>query len=85
MQSARGITGSHDQIRTKPLAPGEGHQRWPNLQTSNDFIAHLARKSVLRDPQVLAGGLNARGGEGLGDIDWVDLTKLTTSAFADVG
>jgi general secretion pathway protein E len=83
MQSARGITGSHDQIRTKPLAPGEGHQRWPNLQTSNDFIAHLARKSVLRDPQVLAGGLNARGGEGLGDIDWVDLTKLTTSAFAD--
>jgi general secretion pathway protein E len=50
---------------------------------SGDFIAHLARKSVLRDPQVLEGGLNGRGDDTLGDVDWVGLTKLTASAFAD--
>ena len=50
---------------------------------SNDFIAHLARKSVLRDPQVVEGGLNARGGDGFGEVDWIGLTKLTASTFAD--
>jgi general secretion pathway protein E len=49
----------------------------------NDFIAHLARKGVLRDPQMANGGLNARRGDGLGNLDWVGLTKLTASAFAD--
>ena len=49
----------------------------------NDFIAHLARKGVLRDSQIANGGLNARRGDGLGDLDWVGLTKLTASAFAD--
>ena len=49
----------------------------------NDFIAHLARKGVLRDPQMANGGLSARRGDGLGDLDWVGLTKLTASAFAD--
>jgi general secretion pathway protein M len=29
------------------------------------------------------GGLNARRRDGLGDLDWVGLTKLTASAFAD--
>ena len=48
-----------------------------------DFINHLARKGVLRDTQVADGGLNARRGDGLGDLDWVGLTKLTPSAFAD--
>jgi hypothetical protein len=43
----------------------------------DDFIAHLARKDVLRDPQMANGGLNARRGDGLGDLDWVGLTKLT--------
>jgi len=49
----------------------------------HDFIAHLARKGVLRDPQMANGGLSARRGDGLGDLDWVGLTKLTASAFAD--
>ena len=49
----------------------------------NDFIAHLARKGVLCDPQMTNGGLNARRGDGLGDLAWVGLTKLTASAFAD--
>ena len=48
-----------------------------------DFLNHLARKGVLRDSQIADGGLNARRGEGLGDLDWVGLTKLTASAFAD--
>ena len=49
----------------------------------NDFIAHLARRGVLRYPQMANGGLNARQGDGLGNLDWVGLTKLTASAFAD--
>jgi general secretion pathway protein E len=49
----------------------------------SDFMAHLARKGVLRDPQTLDGGLNARRGDGFGDLDCVGLTKLTPSAFAD--
>jgi general secretion pathway protein E len=48
-----------------------------------DFINHLARKGVLRDSQIADGGLNARRGDGLGEMDWVGLTKLTPSAFAD--
>jgi general secretion pathway protein E len=48
-----------------------------------DFINHLARKGVLRDSQIADGALNARRGDGLGDSDWVGLTKLTPSAFAD--
>src|SRR5215469_1827030 len=45
-----------------------------------DFVNHLVRKGVLRDAD---GGLNVRRGDGLGDLDWVRLTKLTPSAFAD--
>jgi general secretion pathway protein E len=46
---------------------------------SNDFMAHLARKGVLRDPQLAEGGLR----RGDGELDWIGLTKLTPSAFAD--
>src|SRR5262249_54030397 len=49
----------------------------------NDFIGHLARKGMLREPNIANGGLNARPGDGLGDLEWVGLTKLTPSAFAD--
>src|ERR1700738_1300980 len=49
----------------------------------NEFIAHLVRRGVLRDPQLANGGLTARQGDGLGNLDWVGLTKLTASAFAD--
>jgi general secretion pathway protein E len=49
----------------------------------NDFVAHLVRKGVLRDAQALSSGLGARRRDGLGEVDWVGLTKLTPSAFAD--
>jgi len=48
-----------------------------------DFMNHLARKGVLRDSQIADGALNGRRGDGLGDLDWVGLTKLTPAAFAD--
>jgi len=49
----------------------------------SDFIAHLDRKGVLRDAQAADNGLPARRGLVFGDTDWVGLTKLTASAFAD--
>jgi len=49
----------------------------------SEFIDHLAHKGVLRDAQALNGGLGARRRDGLRDVDWVGLTKLTPSAFAD--
>jgi general secretion pathway protein E len=52
------------------------------MMVQNDFIAHLERKGVLRDGHV-DGGLNLRPRDGLGDVDWVGLTKLTPTAFAD--
>ena len=48
----------------------------------NDFIAHLARKGVLRDAHA-DGSANLRPRDGVGDLDWVALTKLTPSGFAD--
>ena len=47
-----------------------------------EFMAHLARKGVLREAQALEGAA-ARHREGLADTDWAGLTKLTPSAFAD--
>ena len=49
----------------------------------SEFISHLARKGVLRDPQSLDGGAAARRRDAFGDLDWVGMTKLTQSAFAD--
>jgi general secretion pathway protein E len=49
----------------------------------NDFIAHLARKGVLRDAPAIDGTVNLRPRDGLSDLDWVGLTKLTPSGFAD--
>ena len=49
----------------------------------SEFIDHLARKGVLRDPQSLDGLATGRRREVSGDLDWVGLTKLTQSAFAD--
>jgi general secretion pathway protein E len=48
-----------------------------------DFMAHLDRKGALRDGQALDGGASARPGLLFNDIDWLGLTKLTSSAFAD--
>jgi general secretion pathway protein E len=49
----------------------------------SDFIAHLDRKGVLRDGQAADSGARTRRGLISGDTDWVGLTKLTASAFAD--
>jgi general secretion pathway protein E len=53
-------------------------QASPQMQQS-DFIAHLVSKGVLRDAQ--GGGPRRR--DGLRGVDWVGLTKLSPSAFAD--
>ncbi|HEX8665752.1 MAG TPA: GspE/PulE family protein [Beijerinckiaceae bacterium] len=42
-------------------------------------MAYLARKGALRDPQALEDGLAERHGE----IDWIGLTTLTQTGFAD--
>jgi general secretion pathway protein E len=48
-----------------------------------EFISHLARKGALRDPQSFDGRKTARRRDAFGDLDWVGMTKLTQSAFAD--
>src|SRR5215470_11636137 len=47
------------------------------------FIDHLARKGVLRDAKALDSVASGRRWESQGEIDWIALTKLTQSAFAD--
>ena len=49
----------------------------------SDFIDHLARKGVLRDPQAFESSAGARRPDSNGDIDWAALTKLAPPAFAD--
>jgi general secretion pathway protein E len=49
----------------------------------SDFMAHLARKGVLRDPHAVDGSMRERRRDALADVDWVGLTKLTPSGFAD--
>jgi len=49
----------------------------------SDFVAHLARKGVLRDPRSFDPGAGSRNRNLQDEIDWSGLTKLTPSAFAD--
>jgi general secretion pathway protein E len=49
----------------------------------SDFIEHLARRGVLRDPQVFENGKGARRSGMNGEVDWASLTKLAAPAFAD--
>jgi general secretion pathway protein E len=49
----------------------------------SDFISHLVRKGALRNAQELDGATAARRRDTFGDIDWVGMTKLTHTAFAD--
>ena len=82
--SARGATAFQHSGWSGASASGEAQNRSRDLQMADAFIAHLARKSALREsPQALEGKLNERAADGLGDIDWVGHTKLTASAFAD--
>lgn len=54
---------------------------------ATDFIAHLASRGVLRHGQAdgrVANGVVANGHDGTDeDIDWLELTQLTPTAFAD--
>jgi general secretion pathway protein E len=50
---------------------------------SSDFIVHLTRKGVLRDGQSPDGAQNALGRGTSNDVDWLALTKLTPSTFAE--
>jgi general secretion pathway protein E len=47
----------------------------------SDFIAHLNRRGLLRDGQVHQGSM--RRNPASNGADWVSLTRLTASAFAD--
>jgi len=49
----------------------------------SDFITYLDHRGVLRDGQAINGGLRAHRGAAFNDTDWIGLTKLTASAFAD--
>src|SRR5579864_2505984 len=49
----------------------------------NDFIDHLARKGVLRNEPMAGGAAAALRHGAAGEVDWLGLTKLTQSAFAD--
>jgi len=49
----------------------------------SDFISYLVRKGALRNAQELDAGMSARRRDSLGDIDWLGMTKLTHTAFAD--
>jgi general secretion pathway protein E len=53
------------------------------MMLQRDFMAHLARKGVLRDADSAEGSMSPRRRDALGDVDWVALTKLTPSGFAD--
>jgi general secretion pathway protein E len=48
-----------------------------------DFVAHLARKGALRDPQALGAVKGERRGEARAEWDWTALTNLTQSGFAE--
>ncbi len=49
----------------------------------SDFISYLVRKGALRNAQELDAGMASRRRDSLGDIDWLGMTKLTHTAFAD--
>src|SRR6266850_2367221 len=49
----------------------------------SDFISYLVRKGALRNAQELDAGMAARRRDSLGDIDWLGMTKLTHTSFAD--
>src|SRR5262245_38625969 len=49
----------------------------------SDFIGHLLRKGALRNAQELDAAMASRQRDSLGDTDWIGMTKLTHTAFAD--
>src|SRR5215470_6921233 len=48
----------------------------------DDFVTHLVQRGVLRNPETV-NGRHAHRRDGISDTDWLGLTKLTQSAFAD--
>jgi general secretion pathway protein E len=69
------------EIGAKRFDASRHHRAW-SVMLRSDFVAHLARKGVLRDPAPLDGA-GARHRDVLGDMDWAGLTRLTPSGFAD--
>jgi general secretion pathway protein E len=49
----------------------------------SDFVAHLARKGALRDPEALAPDVGEKRADARSEPDWVGATKLTQSGFAE--
>jgi hypothetical protein len=49
----------------------------------SDFIDHLTRKGVLREPAMSGGTPTAVRRGSVTDVDWLGLTKLTPATFAD--
>lgn len=63
---------------------GSVRKRRPGLLVlQSDFIEHLASKGILRESQAFEGRLGARRPDLNGESDWIGLTKLTPTAFAD--
>lgn len=50
------------------------------MLSASEFMSHLARRGVLRDPPAHEG---ARRRDAPGDVDWIAATQLTPMAFAD--
>src|SRR5215207_8660558 len=73
LRSAPGTCGATFQAGKGPVEP----------MLHSDFLAHLAERGALRDPQALDAGLRDRRPETRGEFDWVGLTKLTQSGFAE--
>ncbi len=48
-----------------------------------DFLDHLTRRGILRDAQAFDSRSGAKRSDAHGDADWIGLTKLTPTAFAD--
>jgi general secretion pathway protein E len=48
-----------------------------------DFLTHLARKGALRDPHALDAVVGDRRADARGELDWIGLTTLTQTGFAE--
>jgi general secretion pathway protein E len=74
-------------LRGSDMTENPGVSQNPGVSPSGDFMAHLARKGVMRNGHARDQGANIAkdmtGNGARGDFDWLELTKLTAPAFAD--
>jgi general secretion pathway protein E len=59
----------------------QGNNRICRLQS--DFIEHLTNKGILRGGQARESHVSGRGLDAASESDWIGLTKLSPTAFAD--